>query len=372
MFYDYDANAILTEALPDRRGSSIRDAWLRIFNLLQDNGYAPKLHILDNECSTYLKKAFSKHNVDFKRVPAHQHRRNAAERAIQTWKNHFPSGLISVDPAFPLSAWDHLLPQCNISLNLLRSSRRQPKLSAHACLFGNFDFNRTPLAVPGTRVIIHETPAQRRTFALHGLDGFYVGPSLEHYRCHKILVSSTQATRDCVSVEWFPSLSRSPKSHKKTTSVRQLTISCPSCKNNLHPLHFHHSPTVHQPKMHSSKLHSSSNEPLHLFRHLRMPLLQHPFLTLMLPQEHHHMFSLPLAPIFKFSLYQQQHLRQHLRGCRSREYKLRGCRSRGRQLRGCWPKNLNHLLHLFLQPPPTFHLLFPVLHRPPSTLQRVR
>ena len=38
-FYDYDANAILTEALPDRRGSSISDAWLRIFifNLLQVN-----------------------------------------------------------------------------------------------------------------------------------------------------------------------------------------------------------------------------------------------------------------------------------------------------------------------------------------------
>ena len=86
------------------------------------------------------------------------------------------------------------------------SSRRQPKLSAYACLFGNFDFNRTPLAVPGTRVIIHETPAQRRSFAVHGLDGFYVSPSLEHYRSHKILVTSTQATRDCISVEWFPSV----------------------------------------------------------------------------------------------------------------------------------------------------------------------
>jgi hypothetical protein len=41
VFYDYDANAILTEALPDRRGSSIRDAWLRIFTLLEVNGYAP-------------------------------------------------------------------------------------------------------------------------------------------------------------------------------------------------------------------------------------------------------------------------------------------------------------------------------------------
>ena len=70
-----------------------------------------------------------------------------------------------------------------------------------------------------------------------------------------------------------PHLSRSPKLLMKTTSVRQLTIFCPSCKTNLHPLHFRHSPTVHQCRTHSSKLLSSSNEPQHLFRHPRMPLL---------------------------------------------------------------------------------------------------
>jgi hypothetical protein len=204
IFYDYDSNVILSEPLPDRRGSSIRDAWQRIFTKLQVNGYAPQLHLLDNECSTNIKDAFRKHNVDFQRVPAHQHRRNAAERAIQTWKNHFIAGLASTDPSFPLSAWDYLLPQCDLTLNLLRSSRRQPKLSAYACLFGNFDFNRTPLAVPGTKVVIHQTPAQRRTFAVHGLDGFYIGHSPEHYRCYKILVTSTHTTRDCASIEWFP------------------------------------------------------------------------------------------------------------------------------------------------------------------------
>ena len=152
------------------------------------------------------KKFFLKNDVDFQRVPAHQHRRNAAERAIQTWKHHFISGLASTDPTFPLNAWDYLLPQCDLTLNHLRSSRRQPKLSAHACLFGNFDFNRTPLAVPGTRVIIHDTPAQRTTFAPHGVDGYYVGPSLEHYRCYKVFVSSTQSPRDCASIEWVPSV----------------------------------------------------------------------------------------------------------------------------------------------------------------------
>ena len=60
IMYDYDSNAILSVALPDRRGSSIRAAWLNIFYKLQSNGYAPKLHVLDNECSLDLKRAFIK------------------------------------------------------------------------------------------------------------------------------------------------------------------------------------------------------------------------------------------------------------------------------------------------------------------------
>ena len=109
------------------------------------------IHILDNECSQDLKNAFKKYNVDFQRVPPHSHRCNAAERTIQTWKNHFITGLSSCDPKFPLSEWDHLLPQAEITLNLLRSSRRLPNLLAHACLFGNYDFNRCALAPPGTK-----------------------------------------------------------------------------------------------------------------------------------------------------------------------------------------------------------------------------
>ena len=68
IYYDYDSNAILSVALPDRRGSSIRDAWVSIFSKLKVNGYAPSLHILDNECSGDLKKAFLDQNVDFQRV----------------------------------------------------------------------------------------------------------------------------------------------------------------------------------------------------------------------------------------------------------------------------------------------------------------
>lgn len=52
------------------------------------------------------------------------HRRDAAEFAIQTWKSHFISGLDICHPTSPLSEWDRLIPSCNITINLHRSSRR--------------------------------------------------------------------------------------------------------------------------------------------------------------------------------------------------------------------------------------------------------
>jgi len=228
VLYDYDSNSILSKPLKTRQASEITNAWTKLHSRLQLNGYAPALHILDNECSEELKKTFRKHDVDFQRVPPHSHRRNAAERAIQTWKNHFCSGLATCDPKFPLTEWDLLMPQADITLNLLRASRRQPKLSAYACINGPFDFNRTPLAPPGTRVVAHITPAQRQNMAPHGVDGWYVGPSQEHYRCHKCYIPSTFGVRDCLTVDWFPQTIAFPKvtadEYLRQTATDMLTL----------------------------------------------------------------------------------------------------------------------------------------------------
>jgi hypothetical protein len=83
------------------------------------------------------------------------------------------------------------MPQANVTLNLLRSSRRQPRLSAYTCLNGIYAFNKSPLALPGTPVIVHVTPNQRTNMAPHGVDGWYAGPSTEHYHCHKYYILST-------------------------------------------------------------------------------------------------------------------------------------------------------------------------------------
>jgi hypothetical protein len=151
LIYDYDSNAILVDILRTRQASEIKSSWIKLHTQLQNGGTAPKIYILDNECSTDLKSTMVKHNIEFQLVPPDMHRRNAAEKAIRTWKNHFIAGLSSIDPAYPIAEWDRLVQQSCITLNLLRNARANPKLSAYAYLFGNFNFNRTPMAPPGTK-----------------------------------------------------------------------------------------------------------------------------------------------------------------------------------------------------------------------------
>ena len=99
--------------------------------------------------------------IKFELVPPNQHCRNAAERAIRTFKSDLLSGLATDDPDYPLQEWDRIIPQAELTLNLLRSSRLNPKLLAWAYLFGNFDFNKSPLFPPGTKIILHAKPGKR-------------------------------------------------------------------------------------------------------------------------------------------------------------------------------------------------------------------
>ncbi|KAI2496471.1 hypothetical protein MHU86_18012 [Fragilaria crotonensis] len=204
------SNLVLDRSTPTKRadlfrtGPCILAGYQVLHARLVAAGLRPQLQRLDNECSTALKQFMSAEDVDYQLVPPNLHRRNAAERAIRTFKNHFIAGLCGVDKNFPLHLWDKLLPQAEITLNLLRGSRINPKLSAHAQMHGAFDFNRTPLAPPGIRVLVHIKPNERTTWSPHGEDGWYVGPALDSYRCYTVWMWDTRATRVCDTLAWFP------------------------------------------------------------------------------------------------------------------------------------------------------------------------
>jgi hypothetical protein len=60
------------------------------------------------------------------------------------------------------------------------------------------------MAPPGTRIIAHETPNRRSTWAPHGLDGWYLGPVLERYRCYTVYITKTRGNRIVETVDFFP------------------------------------------------------------------------------------------------------------------------------------------------------------------------
>jgi hypothetical protein len=131
-------------------------------------------------------------------VPPHCHCRNAAERDNRTFKEHFVAGIYSVDPTFPLHLWDILLPHAEITLNLLRTSRLHPQLSAAAHLHSLVDYNKTSFAPPGCKIIAHKKPGKRRTWAPHGQHGYSLGPRMHHYRCQNVYISTT-----AVNASWI-------------------------------------------------------------------------------------------------------------------------------------------------------------------------
>jgi hypothetical protein len=193
--YVYDCNYVKVIPMKSRSSSEWGKAYDHIHQELTVKGFKPKLQTLDNEASTALKNFFTANDVEFQLVPPHGHRRNVAECSIRTFKEHFVAGLSSVDPTFPSHLWDRLLPQAEITLNLLRTSRLHPQLSAAAHFHGLVDYNKTAFAPPGCNIIAHEKPGKRRTWAPHGQHGFSLGPAMHDYQCQNVYISATASER---------------------------------------------------------------------------------------------------------------------------------------------------------------------------------
>jgi hypothetical protein len=87
---------------------------------------------------------------------------------------------------------------------MCRRSRINPKLSAYQQIWGNFDFNKTPMAPPGCKIIVHERSLERGAWASHGIKGFYIGPAMHHYRNYKAYIPETRGVRKTNTIEFFP------------------------------------------------------------------------------------------------------------------------------------------------------------------------
>jgi hypothetical protein len=60
------------------------------------------------------------------------------------------------------------------------------------------------LAPPGIRVLVHEKPQNGETWSPHALDEWYIGPTLELYRCYNVWLWDTRHEQICDTISWFP------------------------------------------------------------------------------------------------------------------------------------------------------------------------
>ena len=80
--------------------------------MLEEKGYKPKVNVMDNQATNYIKQFLTKKGCKLQLVEPHNHRVNAAKQArIQTFKNAFIAALTTTELEFPLQLWDKLTPQ---------------------------------------------------------------------------------------------------------------------------------------------------------------------------------------------------------------------------------------------------------------------
>jgi hypothetical protein len=97
ILYDYDSNAILAQPIKDSTAPELIQAFQIMEQVLVARCLTPKLMKLDNEASKLLKTYRHQQDITFQLVPPYSYRRNSAERAIRSFKDHLIAGPCSTD-----------------------------------------------------------------------------------------------------------------------------------------------------------------------------------------------------------------------------------------------------------------------------------
>ena len=158
---EMDGNYIDAEPMQTREASSLIKAYKAIMHhWTATKVITPNWHVLDNEVPKELKQAIRENGCTIELTPPDMHRRNIAERAIQTTKNHVIPCLAGLPNDFLIREWDELLPQILLTLNLLHASNVAPNISAYAYHHGQFNYDRMPLLPDG---LCHSVSHQAQT-----------------------------------------------------------------------------------------------------------------------------------------------------------------------------------------------------------------
>ncbi len=191
---EIDSNGILVEPLKCCKDTELIRGYNALLLRLPRAGIVPQKHVMDNEISETMKNHIrDKCKLTLELVPPGCHCCNAAEVAICNFKSHFLSILAGVTNIFHPSLWDRLLPQTEITLNLLRQSNALPNILAYAHLSGPFDYNKMPLAPIGCEVQVYKKVDKWGTWAYHSVGGWYLSTSPDHYCTHLCHIKNTSS-----------------------------------------------------------------------------------------------------------------------------------------------------------------------------------
>ena len=86
-------------------------AFGKCYQQLKDAGVTPILQYLYNEVSNELIATIKDKKLQYQLASPHDHQVNPAERAIQTFKNHFIANLQGCDKRCPKYLWCQFIPQ---------------------------------------------------------------------------------------------------------------------------------------------------------------------------------------------------------------------------------------------------------------------
>ena len=200
VLYHVDSNSIWAEPMKNRTEGEMILARANALERMHAVGIKP-IHQVFDKASKEYQQAITESGMTFQKVPPDDHRRNVAERAIQTWKDHFISAFSGTASDFPTHLWCQLLPQMEKQLCLLRQTNANPNVCTYTHLYGPHNYNAVPFVpigikcmlpfVPiGIKCMVHDKPAKRKSFA-----HWVLSTSPLHYRCWQIWMKETRASR---------------------------------------------------------------------------------------------------------------------------------------------------------------------------------
>ncbi len=165
-----------------------------------------KLNVMENQSTKHIKQFLTKNKCKLQLIEPHNQCDNLAERTIQTFKDAFITitAFATTNSDFPLQFWDNLMPQVQDTLNIMRLSHVNPEISVYEAINSPYNWNRHPLAPLKCKAVIYKDEDTQRSWSSHGFDGWYLGPSQDHYRCDLYFVPETRAYCLSGSLKLFP------------------------------------------------------------------------------------------------------------------------------------------------------------------------